>query len=94
MQGNLFFNEFKDVVMLRQKHRAYDLTDDRVKEMPTAEKQQFLAESDRFQKSWRRWLTLPDVARITLGFRSVTRVCWRAPRKVVESWKRLKAVQF
>ena len=58
VQGNLFFNEFKDVVMLRQKHRASDLTDDRVKEMPAAEKQQFLAESDRFQEVLERMADL------------------------------------
>ena len=49
-QGDMFFKEFRDVVMLRNVHRTYDDRDERVKKMPTAEeRKQFLEESDKFQ---------------------------------------------
>ena len=49
--GDMFFKEFRDVVILRTVHRTYDPTDDRVKNIATEEeRQKFLQDSDKFQE--------------------------------------------
>ena len=53
-QGQLFFQEFQDVVMLRHVHRTYDENDERVREMSSGERAQFLAEGKRFQEVMER----------------------------------------
>ena len=53
-QGQLFFQEFQDVVMLRHVHRTYDENDERVREMSSEERAQFLAEGRRFQEVMER----------------------------------------
>ena len=53
-QGQLFFQEFQDVVLLRHVHRTYDENDGRVKALNPEEREEFLAESKRFQEVMER----------------------------------------
>ena len=53
-QGQFFFQEFQDVVLLRHVHRMYDENDERVKNLSPEERAQFLAESKRFQEVMER----------------------------------------
>ena len=53
-QGHLLFQEFQDVVMLRHVHRTYDENNERVREMSSEERAQFLAEGRRFQEVMER----------------------------------------
>ena len=52
--GELFFKEFEDVVILRTVHRTYDGGDDRVKALSEEDRERFLAESARFQEVMER----------------------------------------